>query len=410
MSFQKKVFTILFIVSISGLSIYNIYDKKNDIISDVKEIEEPKKIDDVKMYTLQIDSALVSNMSGDHFWNEAYGAIYNVIGKNEENNFKYVRDKNGHLFGGDFLNIPTYDAKDVARGMRRLMDMAEEKNTKVVAMIYPSKYNEKWSDGSYGMVYQEYNKFNDELFRWLRYYDVPYVDYKDYFENIGWTEDELYYKTDRHWTVKAAFAGFIQMTRFLNRRFNAGLDEYYLGYKNYKIEEYENVFLGSQGRDASVAYAGLDDYTTIIPKFDTNYEIYHYTEKMVPISHNKGNITDTLITREKYFRYVDYYKRDLNKIYLEGVCHYTTIKNLNNPDGLKVLYIRDSYASPVAVFFSSYCSQTDLIWGARANENFILQNIDETDYDYIFIAMASDSAATTGYTFFMDNQEASINE
>ena len=72
------------------------------------------------------------------------------------------------------------------------------------------------------------------------------------------------------------------------------------------------------------------------------------------------------------------------------------------------MYIRDSYASPIGVFFSSYCAQTDMIWSAKANENYIKNKLDETDYDYIFIAMASDSAATTGYTFFQ--QEVSDSE
>lgn len=410
MKFHKRIFTIVFIISLFGLSVYNFLDMKTELLSEVKEIEKPKDIDDVKMYTLQIDSLIVSNMTGEHFWNEAYGAIYNAIGKNEENTFKYVKDKNGHLFAGDFINVPSYDAKDIAKGIRRLMDIADEKDTKVVALIYPSQYNDAWSDGNYGMVYQEYNKFNEELFRWLRYYDVPYVDYKEYFENLGWPESEIYYKTDHHWTVKAAFAAFTQMTRYLNWKFDADLDEYYLDYDNYKIEEYEDAFMGSQGRDAGVSYAGLDDYTTIIPKFDTNYELFHYTEKMVSMAHAKGNITDTLITRKKYFGYVDYYERDMNNVYLEGICPYTCIKNLNNSDGLKTLYIRDSYASPVGVFFSSYCSLTDMVWSVRANEDWILQKLEETDYDYVFVAMAADSAATTGYTFFLDDQEVSEDE
>ena len=408
MSVCKKIFTILFIASLFGLSIYNFYDKKDVLLSEVKELERSKKIEDVKKYTFEIDSLLVSNMTGNHFWNEAYGAIYNVFYKNEENTFKYVRDKNGHLFAGDFINVPSYEAKDVARGMRNLMDIAAQKDTKVVAMIFPSQYNEKWSDGYYGMIYQQYNKFNDDLFRWLRYYGVPYIDYKTYFENSGFSESQLFYKTDHHWTVREAFEGFVEMTKYLNNKFDAGLDNYYIDYNNYKVEEYEKAFMGSQGRDAGVAYAGLDDYITIIPKFDTNYELYHYTDKMEKVAHATGNITDTLIIRKKYFGYVDYYERDMNNVYLEGVCPYTTIKNLNNEDGLKVLYIRDSYASPIGVFFSSYCAQTDMIWSAKANENYIKNKLDETDYDYIFIAMASDSAATTGYTFFQ--QEVSDSE
>ena len=402
---HKKIFAIFFTIILFFFSIFNFIETKDVVKDQVKLIKSPKNFTEVKAYTVQIDTTLATNLVFGYFWNESYGAINLLVGKNEENNFKYVRDKNGFLYSGNFWNTSVTTAKTYAQRIRRMQDFLENrgKDTKVVVLPYPTQYNKKWSDGYYGMVYTDYTEFYDEFMSWLRYYNIKYIDYTKIYEDENKTASDLFYKTDHHWHIPAAFEAFLIMTRYLNEEFDENLDEYYLDENNYIYEYYAEAFIGSQGRETGIAYSGLDDYTMIIPKFKTNYYREAISTKRVT-THAKGSITDTLIKRSYYYK-DDYYLKDLNNNYLDGVVYDDKITNLNNPDGLNCLFIRDSYASPVATFFSSYCSQMELLWAVNMESDVAERIVANGDYDYIFVAMEIDSIASDAFNFFASEKE-----
>jgi hypothetical protein len=404
---------------------------KGDIVSSIKELDKPKSlqvlseikdtknlkslksisIDDIsniKLFTSSIDSGLTSSLVFGHFWNEAYGAIYTAIGKNEENSFKYVRDKDGFLFAGNFWNIPDVSAREYAKRVKRIQDNIADRGTKVVVLLFPTQYNEEWSDGYYGMAYQDYNEYGDEFIRWLRYYGIDYIDYKEYYLDENKSQEEIFYKTDHHWTVPASFEGFKLLVEHLNEKYDANLDEYYTDINNYKIEEYENAFMGSQGRDSGMTYSGLDDYTMILPKFDTRY-YYTYRSSGSEESHLYGDITKTLIRRNYYYK-EDYYDKDMNNVYMDGIYSYDLIENDLNKEGLSVLFLRDSYASSLATFFSSYCAKEEMIWSVRSDTREVEKMLNNNTYDYVFVAMAIDSVATGAIPYCATEVEEDVNE
>ena len=62
------------------------------------------------------------------------------------------------------------------------------------------------------------------------------------------------------------------------------------------------------------------------------------------------------------------------------------IKNIENPDGLKVLFVKDSLIVPTAAFFSSVCSSIDMI-DPRYYDGDILEYAKSHDYDFVFISV-----------------------
>ena len=401
---RQKIFAVLFIVTLLGFSVYNIYSSHEGIETELKEVGTPGSIWDAKAYLATVDSALTGNLAFGYMWNDVYANVYNVFSKNEENSFKYVRDKDGYLYAGNFWNTSLVEPKEYALRIKRMQNLVEDRGTRIVVLLYPTQYNEEWSEGYYGIPYNDYNEFADELVRYFRYYNIDYIDYKQFFLAENKQVQDIFFKTAHHWTVQSAFEGFQILTEHLNDKYSENLDLYYTDMNNYVTETHKEVFIGSQGRDAGINYVGLDDYTFIIPKFETSYEYTYYSTSGSEVQQT-GDIEKTLITK-RYMEHDDYYARDMWNSYLNGICKYDHIKNLRNQDGLNVLFLRDSYSSPVATFFSSYCSNVDMMWTARTEREVIEGAVASNEYDYIFVAMAADSWVDGGAEFFLGKEEA----
>lgn len=403
MEMYKKIFTIIFMVTLLGFSAMNMYYAKGGLKHALTELESPKSLKDVKTYTLSIDNILATNLLFDNQWNETYAKVYNFFGKNEENSFSYVRDKDGMLYQGNFWNTSPIPVKEYALRIKRLQTAVEDKGTKVVVLLYPTQYNKEWSDGYYGIPYNDYNLLSEEMVSLFRYYGIDCIDYKRIYLQKKMRATEIFYKTDHHWRVEVAFDGFCTLVEHLNKKYDEKLDTYYTDINNYNVETYENWFIGSQGRDAGVNYVGLDDYTFIIPKFDTDYK-YVVEYKSGESTEHNGDIEETLISKE-YLYEEDYYDREMWGSYLGGVHVSDRIENKLNSDGLSALFIRDSYSSPLATFFSSYCSEIDMLWTAEVDANTIEETVENGDYDYIFIGLAVDSYIHGDAEFYVDEED-----
>ena len=364
----QTVFSVLFLAGLFSLSALNLYRERHVLKEKITAVEVPRTASECKQYTKQLDGILSQTLVGGHRWNELYGTVYKALGKNEENSFKYVRDKDSVLYSGNFYNNSDLSAPGIAGRMRRLQDSLKDQGTKLVVVMYPTKFREDWSRGYYGIPYNNLNAYGDEVLRYLRRYDVDYVDVREIFRNADMKAKDIFYRTDHHWTVPSAFYATGKIIDHLNQKFDANLDPdgKYRDLNNYTVERYAHIYMGSQGRDTGQIYArALDDYTFIYPKFDTNYRYYSRyrggKERTVD-----GNIEKTLIERN-YLDVSDPYDREMNNGYLQGIVRYDQIENKLNPNGPTALFIRDSYSSPVATFLSPMFSRIELLWSLHFN-------------------------------------------
>lgn len=402
MKLCQKIFAVIFMVALMGFSALNFIANFDGIKSTLSEMEKPEKLKDVKTFTAKFDNLTSTNLVFDHSWNEAYAIVYKVLGKNEENSFKYVRDKNGMLYSGNFWNTAPVSTSEYVKRLNVIRKKVEGSNTKLVVLMFPQKYYEKWTDGYKGIPYNDFNEIYDELTAYFRYYSIDYVDYREYFLKNEWKSNEIFFGADHHWRIEAAFAGYQEMVNHLNDKYEADLDPYYTDINNYDVVTHEKAYIGSQGRDAGIAYAGLDDFTVITPKFTRHYYMkINRGEK--GWDEKEGNAFDTILTLSHLDK-TDYYDKDLYSIYLSGVLPQQFITNKDNEDGLKVMFIRDSYSSPLAVFFSPYCSQMDLYWSINTSAEEMETAIETGEYDYIFIGLAVDSIVYDGLEIYVDEE------
>ena len=400
MKVYQKIFAVLFMVSLLSFSICNMVFKFSDIKEEFIKLEKPESISDTKKFTSSIDTLFIENLLFDHGWNEAYAMVYHYIGKNEENGFTYVKDKNDMLYAGNFWNLPNATTDDYVSRMLELKKQADANGVKLVVLLYPTLYNEAWTDGYLGIPYTDFNQLGDEMTAYFRYYGIDYIDYRDVFIEQGKTAEEIFFKTDHHWTIQTAFDAFVELTNHLNEKYDENLDLYYTDKNNYEYVTYENIFIGSQGRDAGVNYVGADDFTYILPKFKSSYT-GKFTYSADKVEYRDGAMQHVLINT-KLLEIEDYYDRELYAAYLDGVRMQDYIVNNNNPDGLNVLFLRDSFSSPLATFFSSYCSTMDMYWTVQNDAATMEQAVEKGGYDYIFVGLAIDSYANYGFEIYKE--------
>lgn len=427
---EKYVFSVLFLVGLfglSGLSMKNTFPVMQDTVQSLTaRIQVLKGADDSEEYTdisgeddtsdseagiedantvmdaitaclLQFDTDISENVYHRYDWIEAYGAVSRALGKKEVNGFSYALDKNGAYNDVNFWSeVNDTDIRRFSQQLYLLGQDVEANGGKLVFMAYPNKYYEAWNSGYDGIPYNGYNSKMDELLLWNRRHGIDSIDYREILAESDLSFEEMFYKTDHHWTGYAAFLAFDELVDHLNEEYDAGLDEdgYYRDINNYEVEWHEGVFLGAAGRNVGVEFAGgeLENFQTVKPKFSGSITWNGIT----------GDYADTVI-REHKLEYEDIYESDAYAYYLGGVFRRDTIINHDNPDGLKIFFIRDSFASPMIIDMIPFCSQIDCIWGKYATDEYVKQMIAEGDYDYVFVGYYTEDILPNFFHFYEDD-------
>lgn len=405
MNIYQKIFAIIFFISLFGFSSFNVLSEGKNIISDVKEHGFPENRKKLQEFTANVDSILAANLYGDHFWNETYGAVYKALGKNEENNFAYVKAPNGILQYADFRNTNKSTELELALRVKRLMNVANKQDAQVVFLLYPSRYDADVDEGYYGIPYRDMNYFADNFLMYLRRYNVDYIDYRDVFSKQGKSVEDIMCSTDHHWKMEAGFDAMTYLVKYMDEKYDAGFDPsgMYTDINNYVTETYHSNYLGSMGRETGEIYSGLDDYTYISPTFETGFKRMCENTDYAKIE-MEGDF-NAVIMNKKYLAFEDIYKRELFNTYLGGIYRVERITNTVNKEGPKVMFLRDSYSSPVGAFLSPMCSKLNMYWTQYCSENYLDEKIEDEQPDYIFVAFTPYKLLSEDFTFYVSEDE-----
>ncbi len=383
---EKIIFTAIFIV---GLGIYAVLSITNsiDALSDYAVNLEISDAEDISEAIDELDTTIKENVAFRYGVVETYGAVNKLLGKNEINGFEYVRDKNGFLSIGNFWNVVyDIDEKELAVNLEQFYERLQKDDIDMVFVSFPQKVSDEWTDGYSGIPYDDYSYEMNQFMIQVRKYRIPNVELSSVMENSGLDYDELYFKTDHHWTSKAAFLGFSALLDKLEE-IDIVLDPtgYYRDLDNYEIIHYENMMLGSSGRSTGLIYAGgTEDFDLIYINDDTEYEYAYYGDMLL-----KGTASDTIvdfnIPNDILSVPDSIYTRSMYDMYMRGIRKNMYITNKTNSDGPRVLIIADSYASPFGVWLAPMCSEVDFLWANHNSGEEIEAAIEENDYDLVIV-------------------------
>ncbi len=310
---------------------------------------------------------------------ELHGWEMNLLDKHfvRDADYSYSVVKDNH----DWLQFITFTAQP--RQIVQEIETIKELDIPILYVQPPTKF----IDG--------YTEFPDTLndhsaenvaanFALLDAAEVPYLDLRQAAEEDNLDKERMFYRTDHHWRVETALWAVGRTVQELEELFGWELDPdgAYTDPANWRVTDYGENFLGSQGRRVGPYYAGLDNFCLLTPKFDTKYhlelkqhtgELTIYYGDFITTIINKDLLTEPSVYTN---RYGTYWGADYPTVVAD---------NLNIEDGLTVLLVKDSYGLPYGAFLSTMVDKLYMVDLRYYNIDNLPQYIEAADPDVILI-------------------------
>lgn len=392
---KKRIACIIFLGILIIFSVINISTNYADIKTQVEKSnfsniwsEEDREA---------IEAALNENILYKYSFIEAYGGIQILLRKYEVDNFSIVKDKEGVLYNTYYGTGVSYEINNVVDTIVRINNIANASGAKFLVVSPPDKFINEISNYRKGYPYNYSNENIDYFEGLLREKGIFSVELRSIFEQSDLKLEDIFYKTDHHWTTQASFTAFQQLVWQMEKHFHISLDQnhFFTDSTNYSHFLYQTIFLGSQGRKTGVTYSGLDDFILIYPNFQTlfTFEIPSYNY------YATGLMEDVILDISQIKTDMTIYEKDYYGMYQKGVSYpYGKIINKQNTDGPKVLAIRDSFSCVPLTFFASVCREMDLIYPYEFEGN-ITELIEQGDYDYVMVFAYPGNMTNDFYSF-----------
>lgn len=276
-----------------------------------------------------------------------------------------------------------------------LRDFLEANGVRMLYVNEPTKYVDD-AFFSEQFALESYSNRNMDLFlARIRAAGVNAIDLRDNIREEGLDVQDLFYRTDHHWTVPAGLWASRIMAEGLNRYCGYEIDLCLYAPENFETREWKACWLGEQGRKVGRTYVGLDDYTEVKPKFETSY-----TFKGVGTLYEGG-----------FDRFIDEWVHDPERdVYESNSWHhsYNRINCINhNVEKGKLLILGDSYEAVTHCFLSLGVHEVDSLILRNYDDSFSLREyILENGYDTVLIAYAQfmvgghDDPTSSSYRMF----------
>ncbi len=404
---RKKILGVILTVMIFLYSGVNLYINGKDYLGELKHIwrNATHGYTTVTHAMEKVEDALTDEMYGKMCFVEIFSYANVLMDKREISSFAYIKDETGSLHYATFYRDHDPEMFEYAMRVYRLKESVAESGTNVMFVIAPSKYVP--DDGRLRMglpVNDPHDRVNEMMF-YLNRLGIDTLDLNNYLPNDRVTYEDAFYKTDHHWSVDAAYYSTEVLVDRLAEDYGYDLDaDTYLSDDSYFKVTYENGMLGSMGRATGICFSGLDDFTAYYPNFTMNFYRSCIDADGTEFEY-EGDITQTLYDFEELYSTDDVYDVSQYGLYLDELQVYEHIVNNDNPDGLKVLFIRDSYFSPVITFLAPMCSEIDAIWNMDKSHTIDIDAyLSEHEYDCIILEYYPYNIEEKGFSFFEDGQ------
>lgn len=288
------------------------------------------------------DNAYNSLYSGQQFSLDIFSFTQRALNKHETRNFEVLKGNNDKLYlNTSGQEISTDELKIVAKECKLLYDASNGYGGHFLYVQVPFK-NAGQAPELVDYSGDKTEECEDYLTNLIRNEGVPVLDLRDYNECIE------YYKTDHHWTTKAAFNASNIITKEIEHIYDFNFDnhKYYGNINNYYPITYDNCFLGSIGIKVGQYFAGKDPFTVYNPKFETDLVFEHYIDNKLQFK-NEGRFFDTFIDKEilEDSKYNNKYNANMYGAYVESVIYNNRANN-----EYKGLLIAHSYGRPMTQY------------------------------------------------------------
>lgn len=383
--FSKKIKTsIIFMFFLFIFAIVNFKYAYKPIIDSIKR--QNISYCNVNESRWSLEAAINENFYLKNVFVDIFSYVQNLMNKNEERNFEVVKDSSGILHYTSFADKPNYTDEILAR-VKTFKTSINNGNVKFIYLMAPDKFIKGYTKFEMGIPYNYANETADNFIEGLKENNIDTLDLRKVLDGSEIEIEEVFYKTDENWKIETSFWAFKELINKLNNDYKMSLDEdgFYRNAENYNFIKYEGSYIGSMGRKTGKYYSGAEDFTLVYPKFKTSYS---FSSKMgEQLLNLDGRFEDALILKSSLRNEKDLYSLESGQYttYLYGNSEFAHIHNKSNEKGPKVLFIKDSSATPMAAFFSTVCSDVYLI-DPRYYKDDISAFINQTQLDFVFMS------------------------
>lgn len=330
-----------------------------------------------------IEAELTDNFKSRNNWINVNGLFQRAIGVTvirDAGDIDVFRMSNGQLT----YEYPDCDMSYAAEEVISLDRFVRERGMDFMYIQLPCKAytDDMMPPGTHTYGYAD----SDELISQLKASDVDVLDLREEIEKEGFDIPSLFFNTDHHWKPSTALwaAGVI------SEKFADTIDGYYYDpaiydEDNYERKVYEDWFLGSLGRRVGMFFGGVDDFETLIPKFDTDFRMYTESQTNGSPKKKSGSFSEALmklsiLDKKDYFSPMTYFT------YMGTEYRLSDITNNMADNDKKILILRDSFSCTLLPYLSLSAGEITAIDMRYHSELKIKEYIEENDFDAVVIA------------------------
>lgn len=342
--------------------------------------------------TAAAETAVQTALTDQHVLIQLYGGFQALSGRTvvedtADPTYSVARLSSGML---TFTSDAATDPAGQAAALKRLEHILDDRGSSLLYLQAPSKI----TDGDalpYGAA-DASNANADALLSALEEVGVDYLDFRQTLKDAGGDWEDWFYATDHHWNQEGAFTAFqalcdkfadydqtLPVSRGEKRR-PIAIDEKWTLRESYDIVTRPALFLGSQGKRVGSLYAGKDDFALWTPKLPT---LLRYDAAPAP---GHGDAEETVLFPQR-LEEKDPFDANPYTYYAGGDYGFTQIKNYYNPQGPKVLLIRDSFACALTPYLAYSCSELSILDPRYFQGNF-LTTLNWIDPDVVLVMYA----------------------
>lgn len=356
MTYFKKYFLIVFVLlffgcfgALSYIDLLNANTKDN--MQDTKSLSIFEKDRALKDKYKKFETDYSDNFFNKLGFVETYGGLQKMLGKKLVDDPVYFR----RVYKGEndmlYYIIQKKDINNDA--VKNIINLRDNLDVPVVFIMPPNKHSIASTNFPYGVL--DYSTTNsDDLYKKLVEGGIMTLNLnEDYFKE-KMDDTKSFYMTDTHWKNETAFWGYQKTFEFLKSQVSYKLsnENNSTDLSNYSIQKYNNTFIGSMGKRVGKNYISKkDDYSLIIPAFETSYNYKKFDENYNMLSEKRGSFEEVFVDKS-VLEDKDEYKDKYTTMMGYG-SPYEIITNPKVKDKSKIVIIKDSYAMPFSAYLST---------------------------------------------------------
>ena len=291
---KDLIVTVLFVAFITAVFLGTVFTNArviawNVIKNNERYITEDTINSKVRSYVTAYENSFNDNIFVKDECVDFFGLLQKAMGKRviPTNGFTgtIVKGSDNKLYTTNSVTVndsrrvySDEDIKKYADSLIKLNSQLSEINTELLYVQAPQKYYSGVKT-PISINSENTDKMVDKM---LQLIDgkVNYIDFNRIIDENNIDRNDVFFKTDHHWTTESAFLCYQSICNYANEHFSLSIDPYLFDRRNWEFNVIKNSYLGSTGVRVGRFYVGKDDFTMITPKFNTNF-VRNYTSTRI---------------------------------------------------------------------------------------------------------------------------------